>query len=121
MKSRVRSRLGLQLGLERELRLQVVVRARAQRLLDQPEGGRRAGGEPPRQLGRPALERVVVDDLPDQAPVGGRLGGDRLGQQAHAHGARLPDQARQPVGAARIRDQPDPRERLDETSPSARR
>ena len=60
------------------------------------------------------VELVVVDRLPDQAPVGGALRLQRLAGQRQAERPRLADQPRQHPGAAAVRDQADRGEALDE-------
>ena len=56
----------------------------------------------------------VVEHLPDQAPLLGLPGCDRLGEQRQRSGARGADKTRQEPGAARIRHQADARECLHE-------
>ncbi|KAG1523532.1 hypothetical protein G6F50_018600 [Rhizopus delemar] len=57
---------------------------------------------------------LVRHALPDQAPLFGLLGAELVAQHRQAHGARAADQARQCEGAARVRNQPQAAERLDE-------
>ena len=100
--------------LERELLVNPVVEASAQRLFGQPVGGRR----PLREMGGAGLDRGgevgIGNRLPDHPPCRGLLSGDRLGKEHRAHRPGEAYLARQPVGAARIGDQPDAGERLDE-------
>ena len=57
---------------------------------------------------------VIVDALPDQAPLGCLLRRQLLGEQGEAHGARHADALRQEPGAAGVGDQAELAERLQE-------
>ena len=85
--------LALQVALEVELGVEAVRRRRLDRALGQPEPAGRPGGEPRRDRLGFDDQRGVVDRLPDQPPVGRRLGVERLGEQRQRLGARLAEDA----------------------------
>ncbi len=67
-----------------------------------------------RTLSTTAGQLGVLDALPDQAPIRGLLRRELVAEQREAHRARRSDETRQEVRAARVRNEADLRERLDE-------
>ncbi len=100
----------LQIALETELGLQVVSGARPHRLLDQPKGLRRAGGEAPRQRHGLAHELGVGIDFVDDAHAVKIVGSHLIGGEHERKRKLRPDDARQEPGAAGIRHERDPGE-----------
>ena len=97
-----------------QLAIEIAAAAAADRRLDRRQAGARAGGQAGGQAGGRAGQRVIVDGLPDQAPVRGLLGGQGVAGEGQTQRPRLTDQTRQMIGAASVRDQADGGERLNE-------
>src|SRR5215467_11725713 len=107
-----RARLALQVALDVELGGEVVVRARAYRLLDEAVGAARAAGKPPRQRRDLAGERRVVEHAVDEAHAVEVLGRHLVGGEHERERKLRPDDARQEPGAAGIGHQRDAGERF---------
>ena len=77
----------------------------------------RDGGDGGRHLAGPFQQRLVGDDLDDEAPVARRLGVDVVAGQAHAAGPVEADELRQPDGHAAAGHDADPGVRVGEARP----
>ena len=90
-------------ALEVELLVQSAGTGGADDVLDRGEAERGERGELRGQRVDFGVERIVVDAFPDQAPVGGGGGGERLAGQREAERAGLADQAREGASCRRCR------------------
>ena len=81
---------------------------------DQRIGDGRAGGEAGGEGGGFGGQVLVVDHSGDHAPVERLLGRDALAEQHHLHRPGAAGEARQQPGRARVRDQADIDEGLQE-------
>src|SRR6185437_16277716 len=104
----------LKVAFEVELLVERVALGGVERALGQGVAGGRASGEPGGQRLRLGHQLVVIDRAPDEAPFGGALGRERLGEDGQRAGAGGADEAREKPGAAAIGDEADARESLDE-------
>jgi len=108
------SRLALERRLDVELLREIVRQRRIQRALDQPKAARRLRGQVPRQPVRGLHERSRGDHLVNHPPILGLLG-RHLAPQHHEGGRACEShEARQKKRPARVGDQPDLDERLNE-------
>src|SRR5262245_54360208 len=101
------SQLALQIALEIELRVEHVAERGCHRALDLRQSFRRAGGELPRDRPRGVHQLRVFDASPNQSPALGVLAGELVAEKSEPHRAGCADEARQEIGAARVRPEPD--------------
>src|SRR5947208_8281668 len=108
------ARLPLELRLERELRGEVVVQPRVEAALDETERARRHRGETLRKIEASVSEHGGRNDVVDEPPLfrGPRV--ELVAEHRERRRALITDEPRQDERAAAVRDQSDPRERLDE-------
>src|SRR5262249_50349005 len=106
--------------LEVELRVEGVARARIDRLLRPGEAFRRGRRKVRAQRFDLLREGGVVDALPDEAPRRRLLGGELVAEHRKPDRTGGADESRQEIGPARVGNEPEVAERLDEARGSRR-
>src|SRR5215813_11275806 len=100
--------LALEVALEVELAGKLVGARLVQCGLDARQRQGRAVAKTARHFGCRRKQRIIVDDVPDQAPALGLLGGDPRRQHGERPGALVTHQSRQEPRAAAVGQQADP-------------
>src|ERR1700704_1120946 len=110
-----RAELTLPVAFEVELRDERIAAGRVDRLLDCCQPPRRRLREIGKELIDEGRQLGIVDALPDEAPARGVLRSQLVAKHRETHRSRSADQSRQEVRAARIGNEADLAERLQET------
>src|SRR5438034_2066069 len=108
------AQLALQIALHVELLFETVAARGVERALDRGQScGGRAGQRPQKLLDRRG-EIGVIDAMPDKPPLRRLLAAELLAEHRQTDRAGAADQPRKKIRAARVRDEPDLAERLNE-------